>query len=313
MGDFLAEKMEPPEWLVDGLVPAGANLGGLLGQYKAGKSLAGLQLCFAVAVGKGNWLGHDITKRGPTVFIEYEGSRVRLQGRVALMAAKYGAIVPPAAVDIIHRPKRKVDTDAGEAWLRAACEGKVLCVIGPVSKAASIVNENDQAEWARLSERLQRVADKTGCTIILIHHTRKPAQTFGPPRKVDDYFNMARGSNSYMGAVDFALGVQREPDDTDGTLFYLERDGESGRLAYDFDTQSLCIWPSDRPLTRDTAADKAQLMLACIGEHPGCTRKDLMTFMDCSEDTLKDYLVRVGEAIIEAGEGNQRRSYTAAP
>ena len=313
LSEFMSEVMDSPVWLVDGLVPAGPAVGALLGQYKAGKSLYGLQLCFAVATpGIPQSLGRDIGRHGPALFIEYEGSRVRLQGRVGLMAAKFGAMTPPAPLAIIHRPKHKVDTPEGEAWLFKVCTGKALCVVGPVSKAASIQRENEPSEWQDLSERLQRVTDATGCTIVLIHHTRKPSQQFGPPKKVDDYFNMARGSNSYMGSVDFALGVQREPDAADGLLYFLERDGESGRLAYDFDAASLCIWPSDRPLTRPSSADRTEQAYVFIKDNPGTTRAAIAAYLDVTVETVKGYLTSLGRRVVESGEGNQTRTYKVA-
>lgn len=309
MSELLSEVLVPAKWLVDGLVPAGPAVGGLLGQYKSGKSLAGLQLCFAVAVGADSFLGHEIEQGGPTVFVEYEGSRVRLRDRVNIMAAKHGAYTPPAPLSIVHRPPYKVDTEEGEEWLHKLCQGKVLCVIGPVSKAATILKENEPGEWQAVSERLQRVTDETGCSIILIHHTRKPNVQFGAPRKVDDYFNAARGSNSYMGAVDFALGVQREQEDVEGIFFYLERDGESGRLAYSFDIPSLCIWPDDRPLTKAKSEDKVEQMYLLIQDNPDVNRARLVELMGVSQDTVKAYLERLGERVVEAGIGNATRTY----
>lgn len=310
MSMFMSEKLKPAEWLVDGLVPA-ETLGGLLGQYKAGKSLSGLQLCFSVATGV-MFVGRDVTKRGPAVFIEYEGSRARLQERMKGMAAKYGVLDGAAPLSVIHRPAYKLDTDAGQAWLRRVCEGKVLCVIGPVSKAASIENENDQHAWSRLAERLQAIVDETGCSVVLVHHTRKPSQQFGPPKKVDDYFNTARGSNAYMGAVDFALGVQRDPNATDGILFYLERDGESGMSSYEFDTQSLCIFPSDKPVKAPSAADNVEALWTYIEQHPGLTRAALAAAFGKSADTIKDWLQVLGDRAVTHGTGNETRTYTVA-
>ncbi len=312
MSDFMNEAIEPAEWLVDGLVPA-MTLGGLLGQYKAGKSLSGLQLCFSVATGV-MFVGHEVTKRGPALFIEYEGSRARLQERVKGMAAKYG-VFDGAPLSVIHRPAHKLDTDEGQAWLRRACEGKVLCIIGPVSKAASIKDENAPGEWARLAERLQEVVDHTDCTIVLVHHTRKPNQQFGPPKKVDDYFNTARGSNSYMGAVDFALGVQREPEETHGVLFYLERDGGSGVQSYEFDTQSLCVFPSDRPVKAPTAADRVESTWVYIEQHPGVSRDELAVAFNCAVETVRGYLrpLMTAGRLVEDGTGNTPRTYTVVP
>jgi hypothetical protein len=309
LSDFLNEVMVPAAWLVDDLVPAGPMIGGLLGQYKAGKSLSGLQLCFAIASGPGLFLGRVITKAGATTFIEYEGSRVRLQERARKMAAKYGVSDGSAPVSIIHRPPFKIDNDEGEAWLRAACEDQVLCVIGPLSKAASIQRENEPAEWQELSERLQRIADATGCTIILVHHTRKPSQQYGPPKKVDDYFNTARGSNSYMGAVDFALGVQRDADDTEGVLYYLERDGGAGRLPYDFDVPSLCIFESDRKLTKPTRGDRVEQAFTLIEDKPGITRAELVATLGVTWETVKVYLNTLGDRVTEDGTGSQVRTY----
>ena len=252
---------------------------------------------------------------GPTVFIEYEGGKSALQRRVRTMLP-HGIYLQggdPIDVEIIHRPDGvKIDTDPGEAWLHEVCIGKVLCVIGPVSKAASIQRENEPSEWQTIAERLQRVVDRTGCTILLLHHTRKPSQQFGPPKKVDDYFNTARGSNSYMGAVDFAIGVQKEQEKREGMLFYLEREGESGIMTYDFEIPTLTIQPSDRPVTAPTAEDKAERVYALIEDNPGITRTGLAAELGCTVETIKSYLTRLGERIVEEGEGNATRTYQVA-
>ena len=311
MLDFLAERLDPPRWLVDGLVPVGPSVGALVGSFKHGKSLAGLQLCIVTARGSSDFLGHAIEDGGPAVFVEYEGSRARLQERVRTMATKYGLLGQPVPLEVIHRPEHKIDTDAGEAWLRRICRGRVLCVIGPVSKAASIQRENEPAEWAALAERLQRVADATGCSVMLVHHTRKPSMD-GAPRQVSDYFLAARGSNSYMGAVDFAIGVQRDPDASEGVLYSLQRDGASEREPYTFDASSLCIWPDDRPLRQANRTDRLESLYGYIEDNPGCTRKDIMAGLGYTLDNLRDHLAMLGQRINEDGEGRQIRTYRVA-
>lgn len=304
---FLALTLDPPAWIVGDLIPKGPAVGGLFGAEKAGKSLAGLQLCFSVATGQ-DFLGHEIENPGPAIFIEYEGSEAALQRRAATIAAKYGALQPARTVEleIVHRPTHKLDTDAGQAWLTEQCAGRVLCVIGPVSKAARITKENDPTEWQRLSERLQAVADATGCTILLVHHTRKPDRTFGPPSKVADFFNSARGSNAYMGAVDVAIGVQRDPESTEGTLFYLEREGQSGKAPYTFDPSSLCVWPSDRPMTKPTAIDRKEQIAAYLALNPRSSRPAIAAAVGLSLDTTKDYVAEMLPLlVVETGAKNE--------
>jgi hypothetical protein len=308
---FLAEKMDPPSWLVGDLIPKGPAVGALVGAEKNGKSLFGLQLCFAVALGH-KVVGLPVENAGATVFIEYEGSRAALQRRAATMAAQTGALSPsqPVALTLIHRPKAKIDTDEGEAWLLAQCEGKALCVIGPVSKACAMDKENDAKEWQRLADRLQRIVDATGCTLLLIHHTRKPDRQMGPPSRVSEFFASARGSNAYMGAVDIALGVLRDPESSEGVLFFLERDGASGRLPYDFDVKSLHIWPSTRKLGKATVADKVAPWRDWIAAHPGCTRKDLMTAFGVSEETVDRYIATLGEEVIFGTGAHGARTFS---
>lgn len=316
LADFLKLELEPAAWHVDGLIPAGPALGALVGAFKNGKSAFGLQACFAVSSpGAHELLGRAVDRHGPSALIEYEGSQVRLQERARRMAHRYGPDIP---VTIHHRPRYadgqpvKVDTDDGEAWLLALCTGRAICVIGPVAKCVTIARENDPAEWQALSERLQRVTDATHCTIVLVHHTRKPSIEFGRPDGVEDYFNSVRGSNAYLGAVDFALGVQRPPDSAEGVLYSLQRDGDSGRIAYDFSALSLLVEASDRPLKQPSAADRMERAYAHIVDHPDCTRRDLAKAIGVTEDTIKGYLLRLEGRVIEHGEGVATRTYRAA-
>ncbi len=302
--DFLALELDPPSWLVDDLIPKGPAVGGLFGAEKAGKSLAGLQLCFAVAAGD-DFLGFPIDNRGPTLFIEYEGSKAALQRRVATMAAKYGALQPtiPVGLSIVHRPPFRIDTDAGEAWLTRYCNGRVLCIVGPIAKATTFARENDPGEWQHLAQRLQNVTDKTGCTVMVVHHTRKPDRVFGAPSKVADFMNSARGSNSFMGAVDVAIGVQRDPESDEGVLYHLLREGASGRTAYKLDIASLCIYADGRALKRASADDRVQMVRDYIALNPGCTKAKMSADLRVLDGTLDGYLKSLRPELVIRTDG----------
>lgn len=294
---FLTEEVPPIEWLVDGLVPM-RSTGVLIGQWKAGKSLAGLQLTMEVArkatpnvAGTHVFMGRTILAGGPTVFVEYEGSRGGLQHRARVMTNKFGLAGQDVPLDIMLRPPYRLDTDEGEAWLTAITDGRVLCVIGPASKAVAFENESDQYQWQRLHERIQNVTDKTKCTIMLIHHTRKPAVQYGPPTSVEDVFNSARGSNAYVGAADFGLAVQRKPDKLDGKMFWFQRDGESSMAKYAFDPMSLIITYTDAPSSDERSVNHAhEEVIAWLKANPGFHKREVVAVgVGKSKGTVEGY------------------------
>lgn len=78
-------------------------------------------------------------------------------------------------LEVCVMPPAYLDTRAAEDELVRHCEGHALCLIDSYRAACPGIDEN--ASEARVPlDRFARVSERTGCTIIVIHHARKAQQ-----------------------------------------------------------------------------------------------------------------------------------------
>ena len=75
-----------------------------------------------------------------------------------------------------------------------------LVIIDPLVMWELGVKKNAADEMTRLMYGLRRIVQKTGCTILVVHHNRKGG---------GDYGEGIRGSSAIYGAVDFALELKK--------------------------------------------------------------------------------------------------------
>lgn len=222
---FLAEPEPPHEdlWQVEGLIVRnGLTL--LLGAEKSMKSIAAAQLAVASATPGGQWLGSTARSAQPWL-IEEEGTRHGWRNRMG----KIRALFPDW--DSTQHPVRfslrqgfdLLSRDSLRFLVRGiVLDGHDLVIAGPISMVTSIIDENKSDEWKRLGRILQRLCARTGVTIVLIHHSRKPGEN--GPSTVRSFFNTARGSNALTGMVDSAIGIQKEEEDDHGYLWNMQRE-----------------------------------------------------------------------------------------
>jgi hypothetical protein len=191
------EALPPPQWLIDGLIPA-QGLVIPYGPPKAGKTFIVLAMALHIAAGL-EWEG-KATRQGAVVYVVGEG----LGGfatRLAVMRAAYGIpldapfYVIPRAVNF--REDKDVVTMVQLARQAVPAGMPIaLIVIDTLARAMPGVDENSAQEVGLVIARCDAVRDETGATIMPIHHSGK------------DVERGMRGSNAILGAVDASLLVQ---------------------------------------------------------------------------------------------------------
>lgn len=203
----------PVEWLVDDLVPRG-GLVVVGGEPSAGKTLLVLDAALRMAHGL-PWLGKE-TKPASTLYLAGEGT----PGLGARMRAWRAG--NPDAKQIEGCYVALVDGVPNLAGLHAVTEllalmaqaqatyGKVpeVIVVDTLAMAAPGADENDAAAVGLVLRALAELRLRTGVTVELVHHTKKPQAGSGASGSL----HALRGSSAIAGAADVVLLALVESD-----------------------------------------------------------------------------------------------------
>ena len=266
LAEMLAAEIPTPAARVAGLLP-GEGFGILAGPRKHGKTLLELELGLCVAGGV-PFLGRAVTQT-PVLIIEEEGAARAMQDRLRGQAEALG-VPADAPLYIAHRQRFRLDIPADVAAIDEliAATGAGLVIIGPLAQVASIDENSNSADgMGPIVRTMTDLAARHRALVKLVHHLRKPAGAAQAPKSVDEFFYRVRGADALVAGVDVALGLWREPDATDGTLYVLARDGENVRIPLLFDARSLTFAVNPDP-DDPMAADVARFV-RCLDERPG--------------------------------------------
>lgn len=215
-----------PVWIIPGIIPAGLTL--LAGRPKQGKSWLALGLCVAVASG-GKALSAYEVKPGRALYLALEDNDRRLQQRLKIVLDG-GKI--PLAFQYCTDYKR---ADNGgiedlDAWLTnyPDCRLVVIDTLAKIRKAASRIAGVYADDYAAIGP-FKTLADRHGCAVVLIHHTRKMG--------ADDVFDSVSGSTGLTGAADTTIILKKDRTRADAILHVTGRDVEEQELALKFDSR----------------------------------------------------------------------------
>ena len=244
--DLLAQEITV-DWLVKPIIPLGGETL-LYGAKGLGKSLLSLSLCHALASGFGSWLGHyHIPKGWGALYVDGEVGRAGTRERLLDLDLALG--YPPAPPQEIqwweeepevaengHRPlgfifpkepgSPRFDlgptfTGALERHIRD-WHAKVVVLDSLMRLKPPNISINRADDAALVTDRIRRLAIRTNCAIILIHHQRKWQQ--GLPEGASDE---AVGSVDWGNAADSVLRVMGEPQ---GVHLLLHEKPRLGRI-----------------------------------------------------------------------------------
>lgn len=206
------------EWVIDGLVPAGALIM-FAGQAKRARKTL-LLIAIAMMVARGGDAAVDVltrkTKHGHVFLINLEDGYARLVRR----------LVHSGVEDTARDPCQLAWTVDGLAamteMLKRAPEHlrPKLVIIDPLIELArlhGIDNENDSIQMSRLIAKYRKLAQDTGCGILIAHHMGWSAERM-------------RGSSATEGACDGWWELIARPNSEKRTLRWTLRDGGDGEV-----------------------------------------------------------------------------------
>lgn len=221
--------LPPPEWLVTGVLTCG-GYAGLYGPPGSLKSFTVLGMAMAVAYGK-DWAGRT-TKQMGVLYVAGEGARgIGKRIRAWQQHHGMGGVDAPFRLlcDGVNLTSPEDTAELIMATMEAAeMEGCPigLVVIDTVARSMVGADENSATDMGRFNEAVAQIIRQVdGCpNVLAVHHTGK------------DTDRGARGSNSFLGAVDtmlrvsrsddfLTLKVEKQKDDEDGFDIHLRKVG----------------------------------------------------------------------------------------
>jgi hypothetical protein len=188
VGELIA--MDPPLWLVDGIIPAGLTV--LYGNAKSGKSYLALSIAWAYSTGTSWFRRRCRTTPGRVLYLSGEGL-ADLSLRSQALIQSTGQKPDDDMLVFDHQPlSLSKDRDAARLRLKVERAGAELVIVDTWARYSGLRDENDAAQASRAIAALEQLTTR-GVSVILIHH----ANTTGD----------LRGSTALGGAVESSIRV----------------------------------------------------------------------------------------------------------
>jgi hypothetical protein len=196
-------ELPPYPWLVQGLHLAPGRITLLNGYADVGKTVIAMTVALAVASGTPVWGVFKPARAGRVLHLNGElGSyiaRERYQRLARGSAIDGAALVASGNLVLSNYPETRLDDKDFEEKLAQVCEGFALVVIDSLRAFSGALDENAKEIGVALF-KLARVSNRTGATIVVLHHNRKPSKDDIGGAKM-----AISGSSSILGGAECAF------------------------------------------------------------------------------------------------------------
>jgi KaiC/GvpD/RAD55 family RecA-like ATPase len=188
----------PPVFLVDRIVRRGSVVF-LIGYGGSGKTWLASAMLASIDAGV-PWLGRFECKKGRAAYLDFEGGEIEQCRRIKSvmhgleLRTLENAFLGPMPHVFMGQP-------AFEAAITALAMENDLIIIDSLRPATSALYEENDASAREPIDVLRRVAEKTGCSFLIVHHAKKRAGNGADPREA------GRGSSALFDAADSVLNV----------------------------------------------------------------------------------------------------------
>lgn len=309
--EFADKAGEAIPCIVEDLWPEGA-IGFIASPPKKGKTWLALSLALSVATGSQFLTKFDVTTPRPVLYLALEGHRAALTHRVACMARGVG-LNPDEEIPNFHlaykpRSINLADPKWAEHITQRADELNAQLVIVDVLRAAAVMKENSNDDFAALIANLASVFDGVR-SLAFLHHFTKLSET----SKEREPGERMAGGGAKFGALDVAIyitgsennarNLRVEFDSRDiaspsglGLVLNGKGSGQNGGFNY----HDKAWWTiADAPDEDDVQAP-AEDILEWLKENGPATRAQIAMAFDVSEKTIARREVRLLQMGVKA-------------
>lgn len=205
-----ARELGVEQYLVDGLLPS-RSLTLLAGESGLGKSAFVYQLAMCVAAGK-PFLGRAV-RQGLVLVLDYENGLQQIVQLCRSLRKHLGRRRVPDGLRFWSFNDCPPGDESPESILKLVERTRpALVIIDSLTGYAPNVEENT-ANAIRCFQDLRCWMKTAGCSVLAIHHLRKPSNQRGaiPPRldegDIRKWFHQVRGAGALINNSDVRLGV----------------------------------------------------------------------------------------------------------
>jgi|GEM_PF-970846 len=190
------EKLTPPDSLWADIIYPECIIQ-LNSEPGVGKSTLAYNIC-ALGAAEQRFLGIPFSKKLRSLYVDLETPRFLRRNKIELICGEL-----PGDFHILEYLDLR--NDFPELLSLCKRERYDLVVLDTQSRVLAMEKENDNAEANYLAGLLRRIANETGCAILLIHHSTKGDEGKAVYR--------GRGASAIAGAVDVVVNVQALSED----------------------------------------------------------------------------------------------------
>jgi hypothetical protein len=276
-----------PNWVIPGIIPEGLTL--FAGKPKLGKSWFCLAQCVATSCG-GKALDSIEVDKGGALYLALEDPERRMQSRLNWLMAPEEPWPSGLAYETVEDTARwQMDNGGIERMEEAINQLGLRILIVDTFKKIRPRKFGGGPDYDRDYEDLiplQELAHRTGCAIVVVHHTRK--------MQAEDIIDEISGSSGMSGAADTILVLTRARSEADGILHVTGRDVEEAQLALRKDDHQRWILLGDAKDVERTRIRSE--ILETIETHGSMSPKQVAEFTDKNRSTIRTLMAKMADA-----------------
>jgi len=191
----------PATYTIDPLLRRG-NLALIVAFGSSLKTWKMITAATAIATGERFLERFDCPNPGPILIVDWESGSEELRRRLQADAKARGLSGPVRGVEFITMPDLFFTSKDFEPELTKLAEGRAAVLFDSLAAGSVEVEEND-ARFAQGLQVCRRVGEKTGASMLALHHSRKDGGEDSDERQ------SVRGTGAIFAAADVVFSLRR--------------------------------------------------------------------------------------------------------